>query len=55
MQIAYAELYIMLATMMRRFEMKLCEGVDRGDVDVHRDYFIVRPRDGSKGVRVTVK
>ena len=56
MQLAYAEIFITLATLMRRFESwELCEGVEKGDVTFARDYITPVPRDGSKGVRVLVK
>ena len=48
MHVAYAEMYIGLATLNRRFAMELC-------VDVWMDRFVPRPRPGTKGVRVLVK
>lgn len=50
MQLAYAELYIGIASLFRRFDFDLYE-TDRGDVDALRDRFVPRPRLGSKGVR----
>lgn len=50
MQLAYAELYIGLASLFRRFDFELFE-TDRGDIDALRDRFVPRPRLGSKGVR----
>lgn len=55
MPLAYAEIYIVLATLMRRFECRLAEGVEVGDVQAKRDYVTPVPRDGSKGVRVLVE
>ncbi|KAL4901410.1 hypothetical protein BDW74DRAFT_187646 [Aspergillus multicolor] len=54
MQLAYAELYIGLASLIRRFDFELCE-TDRSDVDLARDRFIPRAKAASKGVRVLVK
>ncbi len=54
MQLAYAELYIGLASLFRRFErMKIFE-TGRGDIDCTRDRFVPRPKIGSLGVRVLV-
>lgn len=55
MQLAYAEIYLTLATLIRRFEFDICEGVEREDVTASRDYLTPVPRDGSQGVRVIVK
>ena len=54
MQMAYAELYIGLSTLFRRFELELFE-TDRTAVDLFMDNFAPRPRPGTKGVRVKVK
>ncbi|RDW76745.1 cytochrome P450 [Aspergillus mulundensis] len=54
MQLAYAELYIGLASLIRRFDFELYE-TDRSDVDLARDRFIPRAKAASKGVRVLVK
>lgn len=53
-QLGYAELYIGLASMIRRLEFEPYE-FDIKDVQFHRDRFAVRPHIGSKGVRVLVK
>ncbi|KAL3290695.1 Cytochrome P450 [Colletotrichum asianum] len=53
MQLAYAELYIGLASLFRRFEFALWE-TDRTDVDLARDRFVPRPKASSKGIRVLV-
>ncbi|KAL9601579.1 MAG: hypothetical protein Q9219_002413 [cf. Caloplaca sp. 3 TL-2023] len=55
MQLAYAEIFISLATLMRRFEWELADGVESGDVEFVRDFVTPAPRDGSRGVRVFVK
>ncbi|KAI0192310.1 cytochrome P450 [Xylaria flabelliformis] len=54
MQLAYAELFIGLATLFRRFSFEIYD-TDRTDVDVGRDCFVPRPVKRSKGVRVLVK
>ncbi|KAL8926225.1 MAG: hypothetical protein Q9208_003128 [Pyrenodesmia sp. 3 TL-2023] len=55
MQLAYAEINLVLATLMRRFDWRLAEGVEAADVQAKRDHIIAVPRDGSKGVRVFVQ
>lgn len=52
--LAYAELYITLATIFRQFRFTLYE-TTRRDVDPKLDYFIPKPEHGSLGVRVLVK
>lgn len=54
MPMAYAEIYITLATLMRRFELTLFE-TDRSNVDFFQDYVTPQPKPGSLGVRVLVK
>jgi cytochrome P450 len=54
MNLAYAELYIGLATVFRRVRMSLFETGPEA-VDVKIDIFVPRPMKGSKGVRVTVE
>lgn len=54
--LAYAEFYITLATVFRRFgrgQMSLFDTQKERDVDVKHDFFVVDPGDGSKGIRVT--
>lgn len=53
MQLAYAELYIGLSTMFRRFDFELFE-TQRDAVDLYMDRFVPRPKPGTKGVRVLV-
>lgn len=54
--LAYAELFIFLATLVRCFgdRLELFE-TDRGDVEFHHDAFIPAVKPDSKGVRVLVK
>ncbi|KAI9767291.1 MAG: hypothetical protein M1839_004535 [Geoglossum umbratile] len=54
MNLAYAELYITLATVFGRLKLELFE-TDRGDVDIVHDFFNPSPKLDSKGLRVTVK
>lgn len=54
MNLAYAELYITLATIFRRFRFELFE-TGREDVDAEHDFMVPFPRLDSKGVRVLVK
>ncbi|KAL4805094.1 cytochrome P450 [Aspergillus unguis] len=54
MQLAYAELFIGIARLIRRFEFELFE-TGMTDVVMARDCFVPRPGKGSKGVRVLVK
>jgi len=52
--LAYAELYLPLATVFREFDLELYE-TTREDVDIVHDFFDGSPRLDSKGVRVLVK
>ncbi|MCJ1391688.1 hypothetical protein MMC18_004553 [Xylographa bjoerkii] len=54
MQLAYAELFIGLATLFRRFSFELYQ-TDRSAVDLHMDRFVPRPKPGTQGVRVLVQ
>ena len=54
MHLAYAELYLALARIFRRFDMELYE-TRRRDVDAVLDFFIPKPVEGGNGVRVVVK
>ncbi|KAI0205556.1 cytochrome protein [Astrocystis sublimbata] len=54
MQLAYAELYIGIATIFRRFDLELYE-TSKTDVEAARDRFGPRTVRASKGVRVVVK
>ncbi|KAI4281616.1 MAG: hypothetical protein L6R38_003557 [Xanthoria sp. 2 TBL-2021] len=52
--LAYAELYMTIATIFRRFELELFE-TDRATVEYARDYFNPFPENGCDGVKVLVK
>ena len=54
MNLAYAEMYITLATLFRRYEMELFK-TGSVDVEVAHEYHIPQVRKGSKGLRVLVK
>jgi len=54
MNLAYAEIYLTLAALFRRFELELFE-TTREDVDPVHDFFNPSARLDSKGVRVLVK
>lgn len=53
-ELARAELYLLIAMVVRRFEMELWE-TDDGDVAFLHDYQVAMPKLGSKGVRFLVK
>lgn len=52
LHLAMAELYLVLGTMFRRFDMDLYHTVKEDDVDVARDCFIGEPKVSSLGIRV---
>lgn len=54
MNLAYAELYVTLATIFRRFDFELFE-TSRRDVDAEHDFMVPCPSLDSKGMRVLVK
>ncbi|KAK1856234.1 cytochrome P450 [Colletotrichum chrysophilum] len=54
MNLAWAEMYIALAKLFRRFDLELYGVVRERDIDHHRDCFLGEPRDDTKGVRVKI-
>lgn len=52
--VAYAQKYLGLATVFRRFIFELYE-TDISDVDLAHDLFALFPKLNSRGVRVTVE
>ncbi|KAH0555914.1 hypothetical protein GP486_006142 [Trichoglossum hirsutum] len=54
MNLAYAEMYMTLATVFSRFDMELWR-TTREDVDIVHDFFNPSPKLDSEGVRVLVK
>ncbi|KAF7876842.1 uncharacterized protein EAF02_008062 [Botrytis sinoallii] len=64
MQLAYAELYLMLASLWRKFGCKEDKGdegwlelyqTDKTDVEMAADRFVPYPKKGSKGIRIVVR
>ena len=53
MSLAYAELYVTLACVFRRFDFELFE-TTRDDIDPQHDFMVPSPRLGSKGLQVLV-
>ncbi|MCJ1439368.1 hypothetical protein MMC27_008760 [Xylographa pallens] len=53
MTMAQSEIYITIATLLRRFEFALFE-TDRSNVDFDKDFVTPQPKAGSLGVRVLV-
>ena len=51
--LAYLEIYIVLAQIIRRFSLELYE-TDASDVELAHDFFLPSPKLDSKGVRVKV-
>lgn len=51
---AYAELYLTLATILRRFKFQLHDTEFERDVKIVRDYFVGEVHPQSKGVRVKI-
>ena len=52
--LAYAEMYISLAVIFRRFDLQLYKTYRERDVDLVRDCFVGETAKGSPGVRVTL-
>lgn len=50
--LALAELYIVIASLFRRFELELYDTVRERDVDSVRDFFIGESSPESHGIRV---
>jgi cytochrome P450 len=54
LNLAMAELYLVLGSMFRRFDIDLYHTTRERDIDVVRDYFVREPCRDSVGVRVKV-
>jgi cytochrome P450 len=52
--LAYSEIYLASAALLRRFDMELFDTSRERDVDVCRDCFVGLPQKNSQGVRVKV-
>ena len=53
--LAYAQLYIVLACVFRRFEMSLHDVIYERDIEAKRDCFIGEPDLNNHGVHVKLK
>jgi hypothetical protein len=53
-RIAYTELYLTLAMIFRRFDLRLYETFRGRDVNIQRDCFIGQPDPESRGIRVQI-
>ena len=53
--LAYAQVYIVLACVLRRFDLTLYDVIYERDVKAVRDCFIGEPEMNSPGIRVTLK
>lgn len=53
-ELARAELYLVTAALVRKFDLVLWE-TDERDVSFEHDYHVAMPRDGSRGVRVVAR
>ncbi|KAJ0416599.1 hypothetical protein BJY00DRAFT_316716 [Aspergillus carlsbadensis] len=54
MHLAYAELYLVLATVFRRYEVEMA-GVTREDIDMAHDFFDPAPKRDAKGLIVRLR
>jgi hypothetical protein len=52
--LAYAEIYLTIGTIFRRFDLELYE-TTIDDVKIERDFFVAAPSLSSKGIRGLVK
>ena len=52
--LAWAEMYLMLTKLLRRFGFELFNVVRERAIDHHRDCFLGEPRDDTKGVRFRI-
>jgi hypothetical protein len=53
--LAKAELFLMLATIFRRYDMELYDTIFERDVELKHDMFLPQPSDESRGMRVLFK
>ena len=52
--LAYAEIYLTIASIFRQFDLELFETTQERDVDVVHDYFLGMPSLASPGIRARV-
>lgn len=55
MNLAYAEIYLAVAALVSRFDLKLVDFDRRRDLDTVRDCFVGLPSKESRGLRVIMK
>ncbi|PMD45104.1 putative cytochrome P450 [Hyaloscypha variabilis F] len=55
LNLAKAELFLMLATIFRRYDMELYDTIFERDVELKHDMFLPQPSDESRGMRVLFK
>lgn len=55
MNLAWSELYLVIATVFHKYELRLWDTVRTRDVDTSRDLFMGRPSKESKGIRVRLE
>lgn len=53
--LAYAEMFLTIATLLRTFKLELFDTYRERDIDLVRDHFTGFPAPGSPGVRVLVR
>ncbi|KAI3549882.1 cytochrome P450 [Colletotrichum filicis] len=54
LNLAWAEMYVALAKVLRRFDLELYDVIRERDIDHYRDCCLGEPRDDTKGVRVKI-
>ena len=54
LRLALAELFIIISSMLQRYDLELHDTEWKRDVELTRDCFIGMPRPGSQGVRVII-
>jgi cytochrome P450 len=55
LNLALAELYLILGTLFKKFDFDLFETTKERDIDIARDCFIGEPSTQSQGVRIKVR
>ena len=52
--LAYAEMYLALAILFRRFSFELYNTIRERDIDLSRDYFVGETKKESPGARIKI-
>ena len=52
--LAYAEMYLALAILFRRFSFELYDTIRERDIDLSRDYFVGETKKESPGARIKI-